>query len=95
VYNTTTERIVDLTWQGHNVVIADVPAVNGPDVSIPFDTSAVNGDGTQCILDGEFLGSCTSPFTATGLSSGQHTLRISPSIVGGYFATATRTFTVQ
>jgi len=64
-------------------------------VSIPFDTSAVNGDGTQCILDGEFLGSCTSPFTATGLSSGQHTLRISPSIVGGYFATATRTFTVQ
>lgn len=95
VYNTTTERIVDLTWQGHNVVIADVPAVNGPDVSIPFDTSAVNGDGTQCILDGEFLGSCTSPFTATGLSSGRHTLQIQPSIVGGYFATATRTFTVQ
>ncbi|MFI7066046.1 hypothetical protein ACIBL3_33960 [Kribbella sp. NPDC050124] len=95
VYNTTSERIVDLTWQGHNVVIADVPAVNGPDVSIPFDTSAVNGAGTQCILDGDFLGSCTSPFTATGLSSGRHTLQIQPNSVGSYHATATRTFTVQ
>jgi hypothetical protein len=95
VYNTTSERIVDLTWQGHNVVIADVPAVNGPDVSIPFDISAVDGAGTQCILDGEFLGTCTSPFTATGLSSGRHTLQIQPNIVGSYHATATRTFTVQ
>lgn len=95
VYNTTSERIVDLTWQGHNVVIADVPAVNGPDVSIPFDTSAVDGEGTQCILDGEFLGSCTSPFTATGLSSGRHTLQIQSNGVGSYHATATRTFSVQ
>ena len=95
VYNTTTERIVDLTWQGHNVVIGDVPAMSGPDVSIPFDTSAVSGDGTQCILDGEFLGSCTSPFTATGLSSGRHTLQIQPNSVGSYHATATRTFSVQ
>jgi hypothetical protein len=95
VYNTTTERIVDLKWQGRNVVIADVPAVSGPDVSIPFDTSAVAGQDTQCFLDGESLGSCTSPFTATGLSSGRHTLQIQPNSVGGYFATATRTFTVQ
>jgi hypothetical protein len=67
----------------------------GPDVSIPFDTSALNGEITQCVLDGEFLGTCTSPFTASGLSSGSHVLQIQTTNQGAYYANATRTFTVR
>ncbi|GAA1589566.1 hypothetical protein [Kribbella karoonensis] len=95
LYNTTTERISDFAWQGHNVVIGDTPAGLGPDVSIPFDTSTVDGEPTQCILDGNFLGTCTSPFTASGLSSGSHVLQIQPATTGTYSATATRIFTVR
>ncbi|MFF0264175.1 fibronectin type III domain-containing protein [Kribbella sp. NPDC004536] len=95
LYNTTTERLSDFAWQGHNVVIGDTPAAMGADVSIPFDTSAVNGEPTQCILDGDFLGTCTSPFTASGLSSGPHVLQIQPAAQGTYRATATRIFTVR
>ncbi|MEV0283736.1 hypothetical protein AB0H36_06385 [Kribbella sp. NPDC050820] len=99
IYNTTTETFADLTWQGRNVVIGDTPATTGPDVSIPFDRSALIGEFVQCYLDGEYLGSCTSPFTATGLSSGRHTLQIQTTNLGsgpyGYSGYATRTFTVQ
>jgi hypothetical protein len=99
MYNTTTEQFADLTWQGHNVVIGDAPTVTGPDVSIPFDKSALHGESVECYLDGENLGSCTSPFTATGLSTGQHKLQVLTTNFGsgpnGYSGYSTRTFTVS
>lgn len=88
-----------LLWQGRNAVIAPTPTAMGSSVSIPFDTSSVGSGGTvQCYLDGEFAGQCRSPFTASGLSSGTHTLQVE--VAFGYSpgetygARATRTFTV-
>ncbi|MGZ0151799.1 Ig-like domain-containing protein [Kribbella sp. WER1] len=95
LYNTTTERLSDFAWQGQNVVIGDTPAGMSSDVSIPFDTSAVNGQPSQCVLDGNYLGTCTSPFTASGLPSGSHVLQIQSATTGPYSATATRIFTVR
>ncbi|WP_166680097.1 TolB family protein [Kribbella pratensis] len=95
LYNTTTEQVDDFNWQGHNVVIGDTPATTGPDVSIPFDRSGLSVESTECYLDGESIGTCTSPFTASGLSSGPHTLQVLTNFGTAYFGYATRTFTVQ
>jgi hypothetical protein len=99
VYNTTSEQIADFTWQGHNVVIGETPLTIGPSVSIPFDTSALQGESVECYLDGESVGSCTSPFTATGLSNGTHTFQVLTTNSGvgdfAYSGWSTRTFTVQ
>jgi hypothetical protein len=96
LYSPTDGQITDLTWQGRNAVIGETPLTTGSSVSIPFDTAALQGESVECWLDGQNLGACTSPFTATGLSSGAHTLQVVTYALGNaYYGFSTRTFTVQ
>ncbi|WP_460665309.1 Ig-like domain-containing protein [Kribbella swartbergensis] len=99
-YLPTSQHFSALIWQGRSVVIAPTPSSFGTSVSIPFDTSSLPSGGiVQCYLDGEYYGQCTSPFTASGLSSGTHSLRVEavwPAFPSedSYGTIATRTFTV-
>jgi hypothetical protein len=98
-YLPSTRHYGGMVWQGRNVVIAPTPTALGSSVSIPFDVSAVGSGGiVQCYLDGEYYGQCQSPFVASGLAGGTHSLQVEavfPSSSGdGYGARATRTFTV-
>lgn len=100
VYLPTSRRFGEMVWQGRSIVIAPTPSIMGTSVSIPFDTSSLTPGGVvQCYLDGEYHGSCQSPFTASGLAAGTHTLQVE-AVWGGFPPTnnygtrATRTFTV-
>jgi hypothetical protein len=102
VYGTGSgERIADFTWQGRSPVIKPTPAISGRSISIPFDISALRGEAVHCFLDDVYSSAdCTSPFTATGLSTGTHKLQVSASFTGypstnNYGAYATRTFYVD
>jgi Tol biopolymer transport system component len=100
VYGATSEHVADIAWQGRKVVIKTTPASSGPAVSIPFDTSALNGERAQCWLDDTNKGDCTSPFTATGLTTGSHKFQVRTVWSSGtpglfYSAWSTRTFTVD
>jgi hypothetical protein len=94
------EQVADIGWQGRRVVIKATPAFSGSSVSIPFDSSALNGEQVQCWLDDTAKGTCTSPFTATGLTTGTHKFQVrtlwSSGVPGSYYQTwTTRTFTVD
>jgi hypothetical protein len=102
VYGTGSgERIADFTWQGQRPVIKPTPSISGRSISIPFDISALRVEAVSCLLDEvHYSAGCTSPFTATGLSTGTHKLQVSASFTGypstnNYRAYATRTFYVD
>jgi hypothetical protein len=97
-YLPTDRHFGGMLWQGRGIVIDPTPTSLSTAVSIPFDRSSIESGGiVQCYLDGEYYGTCTSPFTASGLASGTHTLQVS-AVLGGfpdsYGTVATRTFTV-
>jgi hypothetical protein len=81
-------------------VIAPTPISLGTSVSIPFDTSSLGWAAVvQCYLDGEYYGECASPFTASEVAGGTHTLQVSAGWGGvspadSYGTVATRAFTV-
>jgi hypothetical protein len=93
------DRIADLTWQGQRAVIKPTPAVAGPSVSIGFDTSALEENFVaECWLDGVLKGECTSPFTATGLTTGTHKFQVKTywrGRIGSSTSLATRSLTVD
>ncbi|GAA1600974.1 hypothetical protein GCM10009789_63990 [Kribbella sancticallisti] len=76
-YLPSSRHFGDIVWQGHSIVIAPTPTTLGASVSIPFDTSSLRSGGVvQCYLDGEYYGTCASPFTASGLAGGTHSLQV-------------------
>jgi hypothetical protein len=93
------ERIADLVWQGQRAVIKATPAYSGSSVSIAFDTSALEEYFVaDCWLDGVLKGECSSPFTATGLTTGVHKFQVRTywrGRVGSSSSWATRSFTVD
>lgn len=99
-YLPTSQHFGALVWQGRSVVIAPTPTTMGSSVSIPFDASSLSSGGVVvCHLDGEYYGTCQSPFTASGLAVGTHTLQVSAVWAAfppqdSYGSRVTRTFTV-
>jgi WD40 repeat protein len=88
----------DLTWQRLGVTIKPTPAVMGPDISIPFDGSAFPaGTRFTCEVKGSFMPAetCTSPFTARELRSGNYQVTVRASAPDGTGATAYRNITVD
>ncbi|GAA0939412.1 hypothetical protein GCM10009554_29130 [Kribbella koreensis] len=91
----TIDRL-DLTWQRLGVTIKPTPAVLGPQIAIPFDSSALPaGTRFTCALTGRALAACTSPMTAAGLVSGNYSLTVNAIEPDGRVTKAFRTFTVD
>jgi hypothetical protein len=87
---------LDIAWQRLGLTIAPTPAVTGPQVSIPFDASALlPGTTFTCAVGGSTPTACTSPYTATNLPSGENTLTITAKESDGLVTKAFRTFTVD
>lgn len=73
----------DVTWQHPGVTIKPTAAVMGPNISIPFDTSAFPAGTTfTCEVKGSYVPAkrCTSPFTGTELRSGNYQV-----VIGGAY----------
>jgi hypothetical protein len=66
---------VDLSAPLAAVVTAPAAYTSSTSVSVPF-TSDDAGATYSCALDGAAAGACTSPFTATGLAEGVHSLTV-------------------
>jgi hypothetical protein len=93
--STTTDLVDDVAWQALNVTIGATPAVIGPQVSIPFDSSALPTDASvTCELYGS-ISPCSSPVRRTIGSSGPASLRVWSSDSTGRTAVAVRTFVVD
>ncbi|WP_410789866.1 hypothetical protein [Kribbella sp. C-35] len=96
VYNElarATNHRADVAWQRPGVTIKPTPVVMGPNISIPFDSSAFPaGTRFSCEVKGSFVPAkaCTSPFTGTELRSGKYQV-----IVSGSGAVAYRDITVD
>jgi hypothetical protein len=87
---------LDLAWQRLGITIAPTPAVVGAQVSIAFDGSALlPGTTFTCGLTTVPSAPCTSPYSATNLSTGENTLTIVATEPDGRVTKAYRTFTVD
>jgi hypothetical protein len=83
-------------WQGLNIAIPPTAAVMGRTVSIPFDISALSsGTSTTCRLDAGTWAPCTTPYRATGVTGGAHTLVVKATEPGGRTVVASRSFSVD
>ncbi|TDW98832.1 choice-of-anchor D domain-containing protein [Kribbella sp. VKM Ac-2566] len=94
---TNTNR-TDLTWQHPGVTIKPTPAVMGPNISVPFDSSAfAAGTRFYCKVEGSFEPEepCTSPFTGTELRSGNYQVIVRASTPDGSGAAGWRNITVD
>jgi WD40-like Beta Propeller Repeat len=92
----TDTRFEDITWQGLSPMIKPTPAITGRAVSISFDTSAVAaGAKITCRLDAGLATACSSPYAATALPGGEHTLRVTAAEPGGRTVVVARSFTVD
>jgi hypothetical protein len=90
------ERLGTAVWQGPRVVIKPTAAVNGPNVSIPFDTTGMATPLTvTCQLDGGPATACSSPYTKTGVAGGSHVLQVKAVEPSGRATVAVRSFTVD
>jgi hypothetical protein len=68
--------VVDHTAPNIPVVVGPTSPTNNPDASVSF--SGEVGATFTCSLDGATPTGCTSPWTATGLAAGSHTLTVTP-----------------
>ncbi|MEU4288244.1 choice-of-anchor D domain-containing protein [Kribbella sp. NPDC026596] len=83
-------------WQGLSVTIPPTAAVTGRTVSIPFDVSALSsGTQTTCRLDAGAWAPCTTPYRATGVIGGAHTLIVKATEPSGRTVVSSRFFTVD
>ncbi|WP_433016727.1 hypothetical protein [Kribbella sp. CA-294648] len=88
----------DVAWQRLSLTIKPTPALMGPDISIPFEASALPAGTTfSCEVKGSFREAvaCTSPFTTPELSSGNYQVVIGASAPDGTGAVAFRNITVD
>jgi hypothetical protein len=83
-------------WQGLGIAIPPTWAVMGRTLTVPFDISALSpGTSTTCRLDAGAWAPCTTPYRATGVSGGNHTLVVRATEPSGRTAVASRSFTVD
>jgi hypothetical protein len=88
--------LFDIAWQRLGVTIAPTPAVVGPQASVAFDASALlPGTTFTCAVGEATPVACTSPYTATNLSTGQNTVTITATEPDGRVTKAFRTITVD
>ncbi len=76
-------------WAPADVVItsAPVPSTAATDATVDFTVSDPAAT-TTCSLDGATFSACTTPFTATNLPPGNHTLTIAATNAGGVRTTS-------
>ncbi|TCM46640.1 choice-of-anchor D domain-containing protein [Kribbella sp. VKM Ac-2568] len=87
---------LDMAWQRLGPTIAPTPAVVGPRASIAFDASALlPGTTFTCSAGGATQTACTSPYTATGLRSGENTVTITATEPDGRVTKAFRLLTAD
>jgi hypothetical protein len=87
---------LDVTWQRLGPTIAALPAVVGPQTSIAFDGSALApGTTYTCTVTGGSPTPCTSPYSVTGLRTGEYSLTVEATEPGGRVTTRSRTFSVD
>ncbi|NUR97893.1 MAG: choice-of-anchor D domain-containing protein [Kribbellaceae bacterium] len=87
---------LDVAWQRLGPTIAALPAVVGSQTSIAFDGSALlPGTTYTCTVTGGTPAPCTSPFTVSGLRTGEYSLTVTASEPDGRVTTRSRTFSVD
>ncbi|GAB2570532.1 hypothetical protein GCM10027269_27410 [Kribbella endophytica] len=90
------ERLGSAVWQGPRVAIKPTATVNGPNLSIPFDTAGMATPLTvTCQLDGAPATACTSPYTKAGVGSGTHVFQVKAVEPGGRTTVAVRYLNVD
>lgn len=89
------ERLGTAVWQGPRVAIKPTATVNGPSLSIPFDTSGMVTPTVTCQLDGGPATACTSPYTKTGVAAGTHVVQVKAVEPGGRTTVAIRYLNVD
>jgi dipeptidyl aminopeptidase/acylaminoacyl peptidase len=73
--------------------LTSAPHVTGPSARVEFAiTVPLAGETTTCSLDGAAPVACVSPWTRSGLRSGQHTLVIRSTVAGQQDTLATHTW---
>jgi hypothetical protein len=89
---------LDIAWQRLGVTIAPTPAVMGPRISIPFDSSALPA-GTKFICELQPASgpaaACVSPATASLPVSAEFSLLITATEPNGHVTRSVRMFTVD
>ncbi|MEV6282491.1 hypothetical protein [Kribbella sp. NPDC051770] len=82
-------------WQGPRVAIKPTATINGPSLSIPFDTAGMASPTVTCQLDSGPATACTSPYTKTGVASGTHVFQVRAVEPGGRATVAIRYLNVD
>jgi len=87
---------LDIAWQRLGLTIAPTPAVVGTQAAIAFDASALlPGTKFTCSAGGSAATACTSPYTATNLSTGENAVTITATEPDGRVTKAFRTITAD
>jgi hypothetical protein len=87
---------LDVAWQRLGPTIAALPAVVGSETSIAFDGSALApGTTYTCTVTGGSPMPCTSPYSVTGLRTGEYSLTVRATEPDGRVTTRSRTFSVD
>lgn len=90
------EMLASAVWQGPRVAIKPTATVNGPNLSVPFDTAGMATPLTvTCQLDGAPATACTSPYTKSAVPSGTHVFQVKAVEPGGRTTTAVRYLNVD
>ncbi|MER7250846.1 hypothetical protein [Kribbella sp. NPDC000426] len=90
------ETVESAVWQGPRLTIKPTPAVVGSNLSLPFDTTGLVNPYISCEFDGVKTAPCpATPFQRTGVTAGQHVLRIWGVEDGGRGTEAVRWLTVD
>ncbi|NIK62284.1 choice-of-anchor D domain-containing protein [Kribbella shirazensis] len=87
---------LDVAWQRLAPTIAALPAVVGSQTSIAFEGSALSpGTTYTCTLTGGTPAPCTSPYSVSGLRTGEHSLTVTATEPDGRVTSRSRTFSVD
>ena len=90
---------IDEVTDGNDTVVNADDFTKSNSISVPFSTDDGSGSGvtgSECKLDDGSYDACSSPFTASGLSDGNHTVNIrSTDNAGNVESTATFTWNVD
>ncbi|WP_157979864.1 TolB family protein [Kribbella monticola] len=90
------EHLGTAVWQGPRVAIKPTATVNGPNLSIPFDTAGMATPlAVTCQLDSAPAMACISPYTKTGVPSGTHVFQVKAVEPGGRTTVAVRSLNVD
>ncbi|MGN6300071.1 MAG: choice-of-anchor D domain-containing protein [Angustibacter sp.] len=85
-----------VAWGGTRVSIGPSAAVTGPSASFTVASAALPADSTlTCALDDRTPVACSGTYTASGLTTGTHTLRVRSTSPDGRRTVAARLFTAD